>query len=189
MKTKILKSLPSLVAIQSFALCAETKSINKASGLLHKSQGAVSKQIKQLEERYKVLLFERTVAGLKLTQSGEAFLGISRALLDLVETFEHTDQGALEPITLFAPSTFTLRWLLPRIDKIRDVMGDQRLQVTSTHQDLTRLDESELQVVVIRGHGDAKGVIATELFPELLTPMCSEAIRASIIDNGMSLRG
>lgn len=71
MKSRIFKSLPSLVTIQSFVVCAtgaELKSISKASTLLHRSQGAVSKQIRQLEEHYDVVLFERTTTGLELTK-------------------------------------------------------------------------------------------------------------------------
>ncbi|WP_460145830.1 LysR family transcriptional regulator [Pseudomonas sp. S2_A02] len=188
MKSRIFKSLPSLVAIQSFVICAELKSINKASMLLHRSQGAISKQIKQLEEHYGVTLFERSVEGLKLTKQGVRFLTVSQDLLELIEKYERQDQPLLKPITISAPSTFTLRWLLPRIESIKGELGDQKLQINSTYQDLTSFNESELEVVIKRDNIQAKGLVSTELFPELLTPMCSRAVMAGIIENGLSLR-
>ncbi|WP_187645001.1 LysR substrate-binding domain-containing protein [Pseudomonas prosekii] len=189
MKNRIFKSLPSLVAIQSFVICAELRSINKASTLLHRSQGAISKQIKQLEEHYSVVLFERSIDGLKLTMHGQHFLSISKKLLEVLEQYETSEPNLPEQITISAPSTFTLRWLLPRIEKIKKDLNNQKIQINSTSQDLTLLNEGELEISIMRGHTKTKGVICTELFPEFLTPMCSESVMASIAESGLSLRG
>lgn len=189
MENRIFKSLPSLVAIQSFVICAELKSINKASALLHRSQGAISKQIKQLEEHYDVVLFERSVEGLKLTAHGKYFLSVSKNLLEVLEQYETLEQNLPKQITISAPSTFTLRWLLPRIEKIKKEFNNQNIQINSTSQDLTLLREGELEIAIMRGRTNTKGIISTELFPEFLTPMCSESVMASIAENGLSLLG
>lgn len=189
MKARIFKSLPSLVAIQAFVVCAELKSINKAAGLLHRSQGAISKQIRQLEEHYNVILFERTTTGLELTKKGIQFLDISEELLKIIGKYEVSEPLQKTEIRLSAPSTFTLRWLLPRMERIKEDFGDKNVQISSSHHDSAILDENLPEVAITRGSAPMKGVISVELFPELLTPMCSHSVMVELQNNGFSLQG
>jgi DNA-binding transcriptional LysR family regulator len=62
-------------AIQIFVLVAETCSFRKAAEILHRSQSAVSTQIKLLEEQIGVSLFHRTTRRVQLTAEGEQLLG------------------------------------------------------------------------------------------------------------------
>lgn len=189
MKSRIFKSLPSLVTIQAFVVCAELKSINKAAGLLHRSQGAISKQIRQLEEYYNVVLFERSITGLELTERGRQFLDISQDLLEIIEKYEASEPLRNKEIRLSAPSTFTLRWLLPRMERIKEDLGGQDIHLSSSHHDSAIFEENIPEVAIIRSSSHMKGVISVELFPELLTPVCSQSIMVEILKNGLSLQG
>ncbi len=64
-----------LKAIQIFVVVAETCSFRKAAEVLHRSQSAVSTQIKLLEEQIGVSLFHRTTRRVQLTAEGEQLLG------------------------------------------------------------------------------------------------------------------
>ncbi len=64
-----------LKAIQIFVVVAETCSFRKAAEVLHRSQSAVSTQIKLLEEQIGVSLFHRTTRRVQLTVEGEQLLG------------------------------------------------------------------------------------------------------------------
>lgn len=64
-----------LKAIQIFVVVAETCSFRKAAEILHRSQSAVSTQIKLLEEQIGVALFHRTTRRVQLTAEGEQLLG------------------------------------------------------------------------------------------------------------------
>ena len=64
-----------LKAIQIFVVVAETCSFRKAAEILHRSQSAVSTQIKLLEEQIGVSLFHRTTRRVQLTAEGEHLLG------------------------------------------------------------------------------------------------------------------
>ena len=61
-----------------FLSVAETGSFRKAADLVHRSQSAVSMQIKQLEEQLGVSLFHRTTRRVQLTPEGEVLLGAAR---------------------------------------------------------------------------------------------------------------
>ena len=57
--------------LEAFHVTAETSSLTKASELLHMTQPALSKQIKNLEQAVGAPLFTRTTSGVSLTPAGE----------------------------------------------------------------------------------------------------------------------
>lgn len=73
-----------LKALHVFIVLAETTSFRKAGDILHRSQSAVSMQIKQLENQLGVALFHRTTRRVELTSEGEQLLNhAKRALAEL----------------------------------------------------------------------------------------------------------
>ncbi|TIS56917.1 MAG: LysR family transcriptional regulator [Mesorhizobium sp.] len=69
--------------IRTFITVADKASMTAAANALHLTQGAVSQQIKRLEEVLGCGLFERDRRGLRLTRSGERLLGKGKRLLSL----------------------------------------------------------------------------------------------------------
>jgi DNA-binding transcriptional LysR family regulator len=72
-----------IALIRTFAAVADQGSMTIAANMLHMTQGAVSQQIKRLEEMLGSALFERDRRGLRLTESGARLLGNARRLLAL----------------------------------------------------------------------------------------------------------
>ncbi|WP_299619124.1 LysR substrate-binding domain-containing protein [Pelagibius sp.] len=68
---------------RAFLAVADSGNMTTAAARLNLTQGAVSQQIKRLEEAFQCMLFDRTRRGLTLTRSGEALLGPAKRLLDL----------------------------------------------------------------------------------------------------------
>lgn len=67
--------------VRAFVAVAETGGMTKAGDDLGLTQGAVSQQIKRLEETLQVRLFDRRRRGLLLTRDGERLLGLSANFL------------------------------------------------------------------------------------------------------------
>ncbi|MGO4569671.1 pca operon transcription factor PcaQ [Rhizobium sp. 2YAF20] len=67
--------------LQTFVEVARQKSVGKAAELLHVSQPAVTKTIRELEEVLGVAVFERDGRGIKITRYGEVFLKHAGATL------------------------------------------------------------------------------------------------------------
>lgn len=63
--------LPSLNALRAFDAAARTLSVSRAAEQLHVTHGAVSRQLRLLEEQLGVTLFRREGRGLVLTAQGE----------------------------------------------------------------------------------------------------------------------
>jgi DNA-binding transcriptional LysR family regulator len=74
-----------LKLLQAFMLVAEHGSFRQAADLTHKSQSAVTSQIKQLESQLGVQLFHRTTRQVSLTASGVELLESAKRAVHEVE--------------------------------------------------------------------------------------------------------
>ena len=72
--------------LQYFAVVAEENNLHRAAKRLFMAQPPLSRQIKQLEDRLGVMLFERHSKGLSLTNEGAKVLEIIRPLLRMADT-------------------------------------------------------------------------------------------------------
>ncbi|TMJ46982.1 MAG: LysR family transcriptional regulator [Alphaproteobacteria bacterium] len=80
-------SLPTLDPdlLKAFVAVADHRSFTRAAATLNRTQSAVSMQIKRLEDRLGVDLFNRTKANVDLSSAGEGLLGYARRILTLNE--------------------------------------------------------------------------------------------------------
>ena len=69
--------------VRTFVAVAERASMTAAAGAVQLTQGAVSQQIKRLEDAFGCSLFERDRRGLRLTMHGERLFGRAKRLLTL----------------------------------------------------------------------------------------------------------
>ena len=81
--------LPSLNSLRAFEAAARSLSFRSAAGELGVTSGAVSQQVKKLEQSLGVDLFQRLPHGLLLTEAGAAYLPkISKVFEDLTSATE-----------------------------------------------------------------------------------------------------
>src|SRR5688572_23076919 len=103
--------------LQSFCAIADCGSFTEAARRVHKTQSAVSMQIKRLEERLGHSLLLRDGRGVSLTQQGEQLYAQARKMLrtnaEILDQF--SDQGDLQGSIRFGvPDDYAVR-LLPAI--------------------------------------------------------------------------
>ncbi len=72
-----------LGALRSFVTIAEVGSMTRAANHLHKTQSAISMQIKRLEDVLDITLFERNAKGMAPTSSGDQLLRYANQILSL----------------------------------------------------------------------------------------------------------
>ena len=77
-----------ILHLRSFYAIAQEGSINQAARRLNVSQPTVSKQLKALEDRYKISLFLSRTPPLKLTPAGEALFNEAHHLFSSVSSVE-----------------------------------------------------------------------------------------------------
>jgi DNA-binding transcriptional LysR family regulator len=172
--------LPSLAGFQAFVAAAYLGSVSKAADHLCRTQGAVSRQIQQLEGHYQYALFVRHASGLSLTTEGGTLLTV--AVHVLTQLVKHADiqHDAAPVITVRLPSTFAIRWLLPRLAHINHTLGSTELRNSTSADDTPDFTGADVDAIVVRGTGQWVGLEAVPLFAETLSPMCTPALAASL---------
>jgi LysR family transcriptional regulator, glycine cleavage system transcriptional activator len=112
-----MRRLPPLKALPAFEISADALSLSAAAQELRLTHGAVSRQIKAIEDHLGVALFRRFNRRIELTAAGAAFLPAVRQALQLLETsashvVAQTRQG---PLVVSCLATLMMRWLIPRL--------------------------------------------------------------------------
>jgi len=80
---------PSLIpAFHDALVVAQTGSVGEAARRLHKTASAVSQQIRRIEARFGVALFEKVGRGIRPSAAGEALLGSLTRLFDEAASLE-----------------------------------------------------------------------------------------------------
>lgn len=107
--------------LQAFVEVARQKSVNKAAELLHVSQPAVTKTIRELEDMLGVALFERDGRGIRMTRYGEVFQrhagATMTALRQAVDSVSQEAARAGAPVRVGALPTVSARimpWAMTR---------------------------------------------------------------------------
>ena len=107
-------NLPSLTALAAFEASARHMSMKSAAAELNVTPGAVSRQIKALEEEIGVPVFARELGGVRLTSEGEALYGVlARGFSEASETFHRIRTGNRQTsVTLACTNAFASMWLM-----------------------------------------------------------------------------
>ena len=109
--------MPPLNALRAFEAAARHLSLTKAAQELRVTAGALSHQIRGLEELLGLKLFERGVRSIALTAEGRQLLpglqtGFSH-IRDAVQALR--DRGDTRVLVISTPPGFTSKWLAPRL--------------------------------------------------------------------------
>ena len=144
-----------LSALQTLVAAVELGGFGKAAVRLHRSPGAVSLQIKALEERVGTELFRKTGRQQTLTDAGELLLGYARRLLALNDDAVLALQGmGMEGDVRFGmPQDFADSWLPPALAQFTRTHPLVRIGITVDRSPvlLSRLHGGELDLVLAFG--------------------------------------
>jgi DNA-binding transcriptional LysR family regulator len=127
------RALPPLNALRAFEATARLASVSRAAKELHVTHGAVSRQLRTLEEALGQPLFVRQGRGLALTSAGRqlhdaagaAFEQLREAWARLV----HADGE--QPLVLGCPGSLLARWMIPRLERLRRDLPALRLHLSA----------------------------------------------------------
>jgi len=172
------RRLPPLNSLRAFEAVARSESISRAADELFVTHGAVSKQIKILENFLGEHLFERSSTGLVLTGAGvELAAELSPIFNDLRRTFSGyaTPNGKKHTCRLSTVPSFASQFLVPRLRKFRDENPDINLQILTTPR-LVDFEREEVDLAVRFGTGNWKDVVSDPIGGGHLIPTCAASI-------------
>lgn len=126
--------LPPLNGLRAFDVSGRRLSFRAAADEMGVTQGAVAQQIRQLEARLGIKLFDRLPKGLALTPAGRSYHErIADAFADLRSA---TAQLKPEPgkVLISVTPTFASKWLIPNLPDFSDKHPDIDLRILATEQ-------------------------------------------------------
>ncbi len=128
------RSLPPLNWFRSFEAAARHLNFTAAADELGLTQSAISQQVRALETRFGVQLFERKARGLSITDDGRKLLPQVGAALEILGTASSTfDAGPTDHLLTVATSVSVAQWILaPRIDEFLSAYPGTRIRFLST---------------------------------------------------------
>jgi LysR family transcriptional regulator, glycine cleavage system transcriptional activator len=170
--------LPPLNALRAFEVAGRHLSFTAAAAELNVTPGAVSRQIKLLEDHLSVRLFERGYREVSLTPGGRAYLDtltdafgrIGTATRRLVQV--HRDR----PLNIFASMMFTMRWLMPRLATFEGALAGGIRLTTSLTAVPDPFAGGDVDAAIYLGHESWPGMICHRLLEGRLVPICSPAL-------------
>lgn len=175
--------LPPLNALRAFEAAGRYVSFTRAADELHVTPGAVSRQIKSLEDFLGVELFERGNRDLRISDEGRVYVG---ALTDAFERINSATMRLLNAnrersLNVHCPMTFTLRWLMPRLPRFHRLYPKREIRLTTTLAPVPMhlLNGSDVDVTIQLGRGDWEGLVAHRLAGGELIPVCSPHLLGS----------
>ena len=120
------RDLPPLNALKAFEATARLNSVSQAAEQLHVTHGAVSRQLKVLEEHLGVSLFVKDGRGLKLTDAGVRLRDASGEAFDRLRSVcaELTQRTADAPFVLGCSGSLLARWFIPRLGRLNADLPD-----------------------------------------------------------------
>jgi len=177
MQKLTIRCLPSLNALRAFESSARHLSFTKAAKELFVTQGAVSRQIKQLEEQIQIPLFHRCHRQLILTDQGGMLLAPLTEAFDLMATALERLKNQPRDLRLKVHPTFAIRWLIPRLHRFQKIHPKIQIRLTtsSINVDFSR-ENFDVGIVYIKAPNEEKtktGMVRTKIATERLTPVCS----------------
>lgn len=158
-RTQLLTPLV-LHAVKYFDAAARNLSFTKAAAELHVTQGAVSQQIRGLEEQVGVSLFTRLPRGLLLTREGESLhKAVHRALRELETELQAIQpEAATKHFFLRSSPSFSMMWLMPRLNSFSRLYPDIEIRLRGElfGMSAARMSAESIDALVLYGQGAEK---------------------------------
>ena len=166
--------IPPTQALRALEAVARTGSLTKAAEAMHVTHGAISHQLKGLEDDLGVQLVERAGRGIRLTDEGERFASrVRSALAELAEAVrEITEHSNPRQFRVSVMPSFAARWLLPRIGRFLAANPDIDLDVRASVT-LADFRRDDVEAALRYGGGHYPGVASEHLLDDVFYPVCS----------------
>lgn len=166
--------LPSLKFLKTFQVAAARLSFEAAAEELFITPSAVSHQIKALEERLGLALFERGPQSLSLTEAGRNYLQHMETVFARLESV--TEQLQIRHgrgvVRVHMPPFFATEMLLPKLQSLVDMQPDTDIHI-NTALEPRQPHSADADVSIIVNAAPATGLACYKLFSQTFVPACS----------------
>ncbi len=165
--------------LRVFHTVATLLNFTKAAGVLHVTQPAVTKHIKELEQEYKVTLFDRQPNALALTYAGQLFYRHATTIMQQYQVLEFDMNAIHHPLTgqlrLGATATIAQYLLGPLLAAYHQRYPHVQVQVTSQPSVtlLQALQQKDIDMALVEDKADNSALHFTQYLEDEIVLVCS----------------
>ena len=172
--------LPNLNSLLCFEAAGRHLSFTRAADELCVTQGAVSRQIRELETGLGIDLFLRGHRSVEMTDAGHRYHhAVGVALEHLADaTSDVVAKPATRQVMVAATTAISMHWLLPRLPDLNAQFPDIEVQVLASDSDLSTMEDA-FDIGIQYGHGRWQSLDETYLCPGEVVPVCSPQFMAN----------
>ena len=165
------------VWLHVFSCAARHLSFTRSAEELHITPGAVSQQIRQLEERLGFRLFLRRARGVELSAEGQRLAQtVSDAYGNIDAELRRLDAGEIRgTLRLRSIPSFLAKWLTPRLPRLQQRYPDIQLRLVAEDSNQA-LNEGDFDLAIDLNDGSYPGMLSTPLLDEQIFPVCSPSL-------------
>ena len=174
------QQLPPLRALQAFEAVARTGSVKAAALEMGVSAGAISQQVRKLEELLDLRLFERRGKGMALSTWGRLYHKELGTAFDRLRSAQQslwrlrTESG----LAVSCLSSVASKWLGTLLFDWHAAHADSRLRLIGAESE-PDLQSGETDFRISYGHQSRHHAHHTELFTDWVVPACSPGLLVS----------
>ncbi len=168
------RRLPNLNALLCFEAAGRHLSFTLAAEELAVTQGAVSRQVRVLEEQLGLPLFRRGHRSIALTDAGRRYHHLVSVALEHLAgaTDDLVAKPAGKQVTVATTAAIAMYWLMPRLPDLNQRYPEIDVQVLATDSDLAQSDVV-FDVGIQYGHGRWPSLQVKFLAEGEVVPVCS----------------
>lgn len=171
-----IRPLPPLNSLVAFEAAARHLSFTRAADELSVTQGAVSRQVRHLEDYLGRALFIRDKRALSLTDTGADYYdNVQQSLLQLAgATGDILQWQGDQQVTVVTTNAMASFWLLPRFNEFQEQHPEIDLRILAV-ESLRNIRHNEFDLALFYCRTPPEDLRATPLFSESVFPVCSPA--------------
>ncbi|NKB36546.1 MAG: transcriptional regulator GcvA [Gammaproteobacteria bacterium] len=175
------RDIPSLNAIRFFESAARHLSFTRAGEEQFVTQGAVSKQIKSLEEQLGCQLFARNGPNLRLTRHGEKFNQTVSDALDIIsQGVGNLRRDTNSTLTISVLPSFSSNWLVSRLPMFEELQPNLSIKLVSSYANIDFSVRTDIDATIRLGRGKWPGLYCSQITHDKMFPMCSPQLAKEI---------
>jgi LysR family glycine cleavage system transcriptional activator len=172
------KGLANVAALRAFEAAARHDNFSRAADEMFVTHGAISHQIRALEQELGVALFTRSGKRVQLNDVGRDYaVAIRRALRDIAAATDAVRAtGRQARLTISTLPSFAARWLSPRLGRYIELFPDCEVRLESSGQ-LVDFERESVDIGIRFGGGHYPGLSVELLMHDYYYPVASPRFR------------
>lgn len=177
------RRLPPLSALRAFEATARLGSVTRAADELGRTHGAVSRQIRALQDHAGSALFDKAGTGLRLNAQGEALRQVVAQALDQLERgwLRVLDEAQGASVHVACSATFAMRWLVPHLPGFYRLHPDVKVRLSMTSAREIRHQGADLVLAWDRlSYPERDQARAIRLADVAFGPVCAPRYKVSV---------